>query len=107
MTLTSTGLLERSCVRSCFSPLTTYGARITGPTEHVVAIVRALELTDPSPSTILLADWGSRMGQKLFYPPNVGGWTGGRSWMNSRSIIARANFGAALASGELWRSRDS
>ena len=81
--------------------------RITGPSEHVVAILRALELTDPSPSTMLLADWVSRMGQDLFYPPNVGGWTGGRGWMNSRSIIARANFGAQLASGKLWRSRDT
>ena len=81
--------------------------RIAGPAEHVVATLRALELTAPSPSTMLLADWASRMGQDLFYPPNVSGWTGGRSWMNSRSVIARANFGAALASGKLWRSRDT
>ena len=81
-------------------------SRISGPAEHTVATLRALELTTPSPSTLLLADWSSRMGQDLFYPPNVGGWTGGRGWLGSRAVIARTNFGTALATGKLWRSRN-
>ena len=81
--------------------------RISSPAEHIVAAARALELNAPTPSTMLLADWASRMGQELFYPPNVGGWRGGRSWLGSRAVIARANFGAALAAGKLWRSRDA
>lgn len=40
------------------------------------------------------------MGQDLFYPPNVGGWTGGRAWYTTRSAIGRANYAAALVSGE-------
>ena len=42
-----------------------------------------------------------RMGQELFFPPNVGGWPGGRSWLSGRAVVARANFAAALASGSL------
>ncbi len=42
------------------------------------------------------------MGQDLFYPPNVGGWAGGRSWLGSRTIIARGNFAEALIQGKLW-----
>jgi hypothetical protein len=49
-----------------------------------------------------LADWVTRIGQDLFNPPNVGGWPERRSWLGSRSIIARANFAAALVEGRLW-----
>jgi Protein of unknown function (DUF1800) len=47
----------------------------------------------------MLAEWCSRLGQDLFYPPNVGGWPGGRSWLSTRGLIGRANFAAALAGG--------
>ena len=76
--------------------------RVAGPVEFVVGALRALELTNPPPSTLLLAEWVARMGQDLFYPPNVGGWNEGRAWLSSRSIVARANFADALVAGELW-----
>jgi uncharacterized protein (DUF1800 family) len=75
------------------------GTRVLAPVEFVVDTARALELFDPAPSTLALADWSSRMGQDLFEPPNVGGWPGGRAWVHTRSTIARANFAAALISG--------
>lgn len=74
-------------------------ARISSPVEHVVETVRALHLVNPLPYTPTLAEWASRLGQDLFYPPNVGGWPGGRSWLTTRSVIARANFAAAIADG--------
>ena len=76
------------------------GSRVLGPAEFVVGAARALELLDPPPNTLVLADWMARMGQDLFYPPNVGGWSGGRAWYTTRSAIARANFATALVSGE-------
>jgi uncharacterized protein (DUF1800 family) len=76
--------------------------RVTGPIEWAIGTVRALELTDPPPSTLLLAEWTSRMGQDLFYPPNVGGWSEGRAWLSSQTIVARANFAAALLQGRMW-----
>jgi uncharacterized protein (DUF1800 family) len=75
------------------------GTRVLGPAEFVAGSVRALGLLDPSPSTLALADWSSRVGQDLFEPPNVGGWPGGRAWVHSRALIARANFATALLSG--------
>jgi hypothetical protein len=48
---------------------------------------------------LLLAEWIARMGQDLFYPPNVFGWPGGRNWLNSRALVARINFAAALVGG--------
>jgi uncharacterized protein (DUF1800 family) len=76
--------------------------RILGPAEFVVGTLHALALCQPPASTLLLADWTGRMGQELFNPPNVGGWLEGRTWLGSRSIIARANFAAALVERRLW-----
>ena len=76
------------------------GRRVSSPIEFAVGAVRALEMFDPSPSTPVLADWCGRLGQDLFYPPNVGGWPGGRAWITTRSAIGRANLAAALVAGE-------
>lgn len=76
------------------------GNRVLGPVEYVVGAVRRLGMLDPSPSTLLLAEWTTRMGQDLFHPPNVFGWDEGRSWINSRTHIARVNFIHALCVGE-------
>jgi uncharacterized protein (DUF1800 family) len=35
------------------------------------------------------------MGQVLFYPPNVAGWPGGTSWINSSTLLNRINFANA------------
>jgi hypothetical protein len=79
------------------------GKRVLGPVEFVVGPARALELFDPPPSTLLMADWSARLGQDLFYPPNVGGWSDGRAWITTRSMIGRANYAAALVGGGLHR----
>lgn len=76
--------------------------RILAPIEFLIGAVHALGLQKPAPSTLLLAEWAGRMGQELFYPPNVGGWPEGQAWLGSKSVIARANFAAALVDGLLW-----
>jgi uncharacterized protein (DUF1800 family) len=75
------------------------GGRVLSPVEFVAGTPRALALFDPAPSTLALADWSARMGQDLFDPPNVGGWPGGRAWVHTRSLIARANYATALSAG--------
>ena len=42
----------------------------------------------------------------LFYPPNVFGWPGGRTWLTSRSLIGRARFVEAIVSGKVYRSAE-
>ena len=76
------------------------GTRVLGPPEFVLGAAVALGRTDPPPSTMVLADWCARLGQDLFYPPNVGGWPGGRTWLTARSLIGRANYAAALVEGQ-------
>jgi uncharacterized protein (DUF1800 family) len=79
------------------------GNRILGPVEFVVGSARALEMFEQPPSTLLMADWAGRLGMELFYPPNVGGWSGGRAWINTQAMIGRANFAVALVEGHLSR----
>jgi hypothetical protein len=80
------------------------GSRVLGPVEYLVGVPRALECFDPPPSSLLLGEWSAQLGQDLFYPPNVGGWKGGRTWLTTQGIIGRANYAAALAEGRLWAS---
>jgi YHS domain-containing protein len=77
------------------------GNRVLGPVEYLIGVPRALECFDPPPSSVVLAEWLPRLGQDLFYPPNVGGWTGGREWLTSQAIIGRANYASALVRGQL------
>ena len=77
------------------------GRRVLSPVEYVVGAVHALELDDPPPSTVALAEEIALQGQDLFYPPNVGGWPGGRSWLEPRALVRRANFATALVGGHL------
>lgn len=79
------------------------GNRVLAPVQFMIGPLRALEMTDPPPSTLLLAEWASKLGQDLFYPPNVFGWPGGRSWLTTRTMIGRANYVSALSRGELHR----
>jgi uncharacterized protein (DUF1800 family) len=77
------------------------GNRALGPIEYIVGAARALEMFEPPPSTLVLSEWSARLGQDLFYPPNVFGWPGGRDWLTTRSMVGRAAFGAELARGSV------
>src|SRR5262249_10270664 len=63
--------------------------------------LRALECWRDPPSTLVVAEWVSRMGEDLFYPPNVGGWNGGRAWPSTRTIVALSHWLGSLGGGKL------
>ncbi len=45
------------------------------------------------------------LGQVLFYPPNVAGWPGGRSWIDSSSLMLRLRIPQVLAANEMMDIR--
>ena len=81
------------------------GSRVSSPVEFALAAARSLECFEPPVSTLALAERVARLGQDLFYPPNVGGWSGGRNWLSTRSVIGRANLAAELVSGKLTAAK--
>lgn len=72
------------------------GQKIKAPIEFVVGLVRSLEGTT---NTLALTDDLKPLGQSLFNPPNVKGWNGGVEWINSSTLVARANLVWSLLSG--------
>lgn len=82
-----------------FSPLAR-ARKIRSPVELVVGLVRCLEIrTDMN----TLARDIRNVGQGLFFPPNVKGWDGGRSWINSSTLLGRANLVYRLLDNEKTR----
>ncbi len=61
-------------------------ALVTSPIEFVVGATRAVGLPDV-PSNV--ASTSVRMGQILFNPPSVKGWTSGKGWLGSAAIVER------------------
>ncbi len=45
-----------------------------------------------SANSFRLAELTDGIGQSLFFPPNVKGWDGGRTWINSSTLVGRANL---------------
>jgi hypothetical protein len=79
-----------------------YRQRIKGPAEFVVGTIHALnEGTKVSARPAALANRLEAMGQQLFAPPNVKGWVGGRSWLNTATVLARHNFAQLVVSRNL------
>lgn len=63
--------------------------KIKSPAELAVGLVRALEA---NVNTYTLSNDLRDMGQHLFYPPNVKGWDGGKAWITTTTMVARANL---------------
>jgi uncharacterized protein (DUF1800 family) len=69
-----------------------YRQRVKGPAEFSVGLVRSLAVPRGDVSLLALAVACERQGQELFAPPNVKGWEGGKSWVNSTTLIERGNW---------------
>ncbi len=70
-------------------------SKIKSPTEYIVTALRTLDAPFAATNNNLLGA-GRTMGQELFNPPNVKGWNGGKTWMNTMTLITRANFANVL-----------
>ena len=72
-----------------------YRALVKSPTEFIVGTYKLLQMPQDTVQQPVLGAM-SRMGQRLFYPPNVKGWDGGAAWLNSGTLLTRENFAGAM-----------
>jgi uncharacterized protein (DUF1800 family) len=72
------------------------GVKIKSPVELMVGIRRFLPMSLDKDETQLL--FQRVLGQILFYPPNVAGWPGGKSWIDSSTLMVRLQLPQALSS---------
>lgn len=66
------------------------GVLIKSPVDLVVGTLHTfgVRAADPLPFTLALR----QQGQDLFAPPNVKGWPGGETWVNSNTLLLRKQF---------------
>ena len=70
---------------------------IKSPVEYTIGALRALSATVTDYNFWRTANTAMAvMGQQIFVPPNVGGWPGNRTWVNSTTFYARANLAERL-----------
>ena len=62
-------------------------ALIKSPVEFVVGTMKQFEIDTPNLRPFVLA--AALLGQNLFSPPNVKGWPGGETWINSATLLGR------------------
>jgi uncharacterized protein (DUF1800 family) len=77
-------------------------AIVNTPVEWLVGVVRTLGVSVDTPARLKLVTSSLRaLGQRPFYPPDVGGWPQGRVWMSTASADVRM-----LAASQLARAGD-
>ncbi|HEY1867277.1 MAG TPA: DUF1800 domain-containing protein [Candidatus Cybelea sp.] len=66
-----------------------YRALVKSPVEFVVGTYKALGLPAVGEMAVPALQ---QMGQRLYFPPSVAGWPGGKNWLTSGTMIERQNF---------------
>jgi uncharacterized protein (DUF1800 family) len=90
-------LVERVLRSNLFFSSQVYRTKVKSPVEFALGIIRPLE---GRVGTTALGIALEGLGQRLFYPPSVAGWEGGRAWLNGQTLIFRQHLALALTSTE-------
>jgi uncharacterized protein (DUF1800 family) len=80
-------LLEDIFTSDWFYEEKNIGAKIKSPVELLVGIQRMLPMTLEHEQALIILQ--RILGQMLFYPPNVAGWHGGKTWIDSSTLMMR------------------
>jgi uncharacterized protein (DUF1800 family) len=99
-TFTTSNFDIRAVLRDIFSgpeflSAQAYHAQIKAPVDLVVGSLKELNVSNVGENATQVL---RRMGQDLFNPPDVSGWTGGATWINSTTLFERFNWANQLAS---------
>lgn len=79
------------------------GNRIKSPVELLVGLRRSIPMEFEKEEVMLL--FQGILGQQLFYPPNVAGWPGGRSWIDSSSLMFRLRMPQVILYSQELKTR--
>jgi len=75
------------------------GTKIKSPVELLAGIRRLMPMEMENDQAQLL--FQRTLGQILFYPPNVAGWPGGKSWIDSSSLMLRLRVPQILSANDV------
>jgi len=77
------------------------GAQIKSPVELLAGYQRTLHMDFMDKAPVLYLQ--KALGQVLFNPPNVAGWPGGKTWIDSSSLLTRMQIPKLLFRNETLR----
>jgi uncharacterized protein (DUF1800 family) len=78
--------------------MSSYFTRYAWPVEFVVRAMKDIGWAGFTVSDALTPL--ANMGQVLYEPPNVAGWSAGRTWFSTGAMLSRMNFASLLASNQ-------
>lgn len=90
-------LLQTIFLSEAFNSPKAVRTQIKSPVQFLVQIARELEL--PRIPERIATNAMQQLGQVLYNPPNVAGWEGGRSWINTNTLLTRYNVAGFLLKG--------
>jgi hypothetical protein len=79
------------------------GTKIKSPIELLAGIRRLLPMEMENDQSQLL--FQKTLGQVLFFPPNVAGWPGGKTWIDSSSLMLRLRLPQILTANDVMNIR--
>ena len=79
------------------------GTKIKSPVELLAGIRRLLPMEMENDQAQLL--FQKTLGQVLFFPPNVAGWPGGKTWIDSSSLMLRLRLPQILTANDVMDIR--
>jgi uncharacterized protein (DUF1800 family) len=93
-------VIERILASNVFYSSFAVGRKVRSPVELGIGLLRCLH---GSSNLDRVAQQLDEIGQAVFYPPNVKGWDGGRTWINTSTLLGRSNLVGELLRHEATR----
>jgi uncharacterized protein (DUF1800 family) len=87
--LVTAPVLEMIFTSKFFYSEASMARKVRSPVELGIGLLRSLDATA---NMVQLSNHLRELGQLVFYPPNVKGWNGGKTWINSSTLLGRANL---------------
>ncbi len=70
------------------------GSKIKSPIELLVGLSRTFNIKYDNPKVLLYLQ--RKLNQTLFFPPNVAGWPGGKTWIDNSTLMLRLKLTSIL-----------
>jgi uncharacterized protein (DUF1800 family) len=96
-------LMEDIFTSEWFYDAKNIGSHVKSPVELLVGIRRILPMKIQNEEVQLLVQ--RLLGQLLFYPPNVAGWPGGMSWIDSSTLMFRLRIPQIMYASDEFQMR--
>ena len=96
-------LMEDIFIADWFYEEKNIGKRIKSPVELLAGIRRMLPMEIENSEAQLLVQ--KLLGQTLFYPPNVSGWPGGKTWIDSSTLLLRMRLPQLISDNDDFNIR--